>query len=323
MIFDIHVHTIGEHPGNFLSPQLLQSVAFRLFAFRFGLGFSSQYASANFGRIERRTKDYLDASTVSGAVVLALDAPYQLDGTKDLHAMRFVVANDYVADLAETSSKIHFGASVHPYRRDAIQELERLIKRGACLIKWLPSAQNIQPQNPRCFEFYEALAHYNLPLLCHTGREHILNLFPDDLNRPLNLIPALKRGVTVIAAHCGARLFANDISHFAEWCDMARRYESFYGDLSAFITFNRLGPLKTILTEKLLTDKVVFGSDFPALHFPLQYITTIGTAAAFTLQFVKNPFEQAVRTLQLVGVPESVFARGQTLTKRLPMAPVA
>jgi len=37
--------------------------------------------------------------------------------------------------------------SVHPYRKDVVEELERCYKRGARLIKWLPNSQGINPSN--------------------------------------------------------------------------------------------------------------------------------------------------------------------------------
>ena len=65
-----------------------------------------------------------------------------------------------------------------------LAELERLIESGACLVKWLPSAQNIQPDHPRCFPFYDLLAKHKVPLLSHTGGEHTLKAFPDSLSDP-------------------------------------------------------------------------------------------------------------------------------------------
>ena len=137
-----------------------------------------------------------------------------------------VADNDFVAGLAATSGKILFGASVHPYRHDALAELERLIESGACLVKWLPSAQNIQPDHPRCFPFYDLLAKHKVPLLSHTGGEHTLKAFPDSLSDPRRLVPALDRGVTVIAAHCGTSLFLHEKSYFRVWQEMALRHEN-------------------------------------------------------------------------------------------------
>ena len=315
MIYDIHVHTFGEHPDNFLSPALFGTFSFRLFCSRFGLPWMIKENKGFSHGVEKKTIDWLTRSSVNYAVVLALDAPYLTNGERDEKNVRVIVSNDYVAALSDSNEKVLFGASIHPYRRDAISELERFIKRGACLVKWLPGAQNIKPDNPQCFEFYDALAYYGLPLLCHTGSEHVLRNYPDSFNDPRLLVPALDRGVTVIAAHCGTRIFFNEPCFFSAWCELAKKYEKLYGDLGAFITFGRLGSLRQILKDRDLTNKLVFGSDFPALHFPLQYITRIGVSAAFGLQLKKNPFDQAIMTFRSAGVPDAVFSRGGDLIR--------
>jgi len=121
----------------------------------------------------------------------------------------------------------------------ALEELRRVAARGACLVKWLPSAQNIRPDDPRCFPFYEALAALGMPLLSHTGCEHTLAAYPDAFNAPLRLVPALERGVTVIAAHCGTRLFLHERSWFGQWRELALRHPNLYGDLAAFLVSER------------------------------------------------------------------------------------
>ena len=154
-------------------------------------------------------------------------------------------------------------------------ELERLIEKGACLVKWLPSAQNIQPDHPRCFPFYELLARHKVPLLSHTGGEHTLKAFPDSLSDPRRLVPALDRGVTVIAAHCGTSLFLHEKSYFRAWEEMALRHENFYGDISAFGVITRIWRLGTLLRSPQLAAKCVFGSDFPVPPWPLSCLGKI------------------------------------------------
>jgi uncharacterized protein len=58
-----------------------------------------------------------------------------------------------------------FGASIHPYRKDAVAELERCVGLGAVLLKWLPVVPDFNPADQRCFPFYEALAHHRLRVL--------------------------------------------------------------------------------------------------------------------------------------------------------------
>jgi predicted TIM-barrel fold metal-dependent hydrolase len=316
MICDIHVHVAGigsQGNGNFLASAFRRSLAFRLFVRRLGLPPGVAGAPDFDQQIARLIVDKLDASKVDRAVLLAFDAAYHDDGTRDEERTLIVTDNDFVADLAACHQKVLFGASVHPCRPNAIAELERLIGRGACLVKWLPGAQNIQPDDPRCFPFYDMLAQHRVPLLCHTGSEHTLKAFPDKLNDPRRLAPALERGVTVIAAHCGARLFLHEKSYFRAWQEMALRHERFYGDISAFGVITRIWLLRSLLRSPRLAAKLVFGSDFPVAPMPLSCVGQVSLRRALELRRIPNPFDQAVEMMKSAGVPDEVFARSGKL----------
>jgi predicted TIM-barrel fold metal-dependent hydrolase len=230
-----------------------------------------------------------------------------------------VTDNDFVAGLAAAGGKCLFGASVHPYRRDALVELERLIELGACLVKWLPSAQNIQPDHSRCFLFYDLLARHKVPLLSHTGGEHTLKTFPNSLSDPRRLVPALERGVTVIAAHCGTSLFLHEKSYFRAWQEMALRHENFYGDISAFGVITRIWRLGALLRSPQLAAKCVFGSDFPVPPWPLSCLGKISVKKALEIRRTRNYFNQSVALMKAAGVTDEIFARGGRLL-RLPDA---
>ena len=194
MICDLHIHVAGVGSGgsrNHLSSAFRRGRAFRIFARRLGLPPNAALLPDCDERIARQTVDWLDASVVNRGVLLAFDAAYQGNGSPDVQNTLMMTDNDFVADLAATHEKVLFGASIHPYRRDAVAELERLVERGACLVKWLPGAQNIRLNDARCLRFYDALAQHRIPLLCHTGQEHTLKAFPNSLNDPRKLAPAL------------------------------------------------------------------------------------------------------------------------------------
>src|SRR2546430_41214 len=78
------------------------------------------------------------------------------------------------------------------------------------LLMRLPIVQTCAPADGRCLPFYEALAHHRIPLLCHTGGEVSLPNLNKEYADPALLVPALRRGVTVIAAHCGTRAKLTD-----------------------------------------------------------------------------------------------------------------
>lgn len=259
--------------------------------------------------------DWLNDSCLDYAVVLALDGAYRENGTADEKKTVLKIDNDYIADISLQSSKFLFGASVHPYRTDSIKEIERLIKQGACLVKWLPSAQNIQPDNPKCFSFYDVLAHYKIPLLSHTGIEHTLTGGNNAFNDPQRLVPALERGVTVIAAHCGARVFLYEKCYFSSWKKMALEYDNFYGDIGAFILPIRIGYLKTLLKNNQFLSKIIYGSDFPANPLTSSCLFTLGLKKTLRLRKIENPFEKTYQIMKQLGVPDSVFSRAQKLLR--------
>jgi predicted TIM-barrel fold metal-dependent hydrolase len=318
MIYDLHAHIAGVGSGgsgNYLSPAFQRRYAFRLMWRGFKLPIAAINSPDIDQQIAQRTVDWINDSEVDRAVLLAFDAAYHQDGSRDHERTALVTDNDFVADLAERHPKILFGASIHPYRRDASVELARLVGRGACLVKWLPGAQNIQPDHPCCLPFYEAMAHHGIPLLCHTGAEHALKLFPNTLNDPRRLVPALERGVTVIAAHCATRAFLHDRSYFRTWEEMALRYDRFYGDISAFGMVTRIWSLRHMLKSPAVTSKLLFGSDFPIPQMPLSCIGTLNFQKILEIRRTENPFDQAVMMMRAAGAPNDVFTRAEHLLR--------
>lgn len=317
MIFDIHAHLSGPSGigGNYLCPPSRQSRLLRLFLNR-----SRLYVRENDGNTESLVSRWVRESQIDRVILLALDGACREDGSLDLEHTRIITGNDYVADFVAGNSRLLFGASIHPYRKDAIEELDRVVECGACLIKWIPSAQNIAPDDSRCCAFYERMRYHNIPLLTHTGVEHTLPMFDNRLNDPERLIPALRQGVTVIAAHCGTRLYLHERCLFGQWANLAKEYPNFYGDLSTFGLPLHGGPLRRILRDSDLRSKVLFGSDFPALTLPLWYIGRIGLRRAMVLTRIENPFDKAFQTLKDLDVPEQVFSRAERLL-RLPPVP--
>src|SRR5262245_21691963 len=137
MKVDCHVHICADTPEHgFLSRSLRRTIGFRFMRWRLGLlsqdGEPAERAlEAKLVETVRQTRE-LDA-----VVLLAFDAVYDRDGNRSKRT-QFHVTNDYVASLCERYPQLLFGASVHPYRKDAVAELERCVARGAVLLKWLP-----------------------------------------------------------------------------------------------------------------------------------------------------------------------------------------
>lgn len=320
MIYDIHAHIIGlesGHDGNYICPPRRMNVTLRLVLGRVLRKLPRDGRASPDERLRRFIYNWVGECRADRIVMLAMDGVYNRDGTPDLDNTQMIVSNNFTAKFAAGHPKLLWGASIHPYRKDAIAELDRVVEMGACLVKWLPSAQNIPPDDPRLGDFYDRLVHHRMPLLSHTGPEHTLAKFSDDLNLPRRLEAAVRRGVTVIAAHCGARMFLYERSRFSEWAEMARKFPNMYGDVSAFCLPLHGGPLRRILRDPKLLEKIVYGSDAPIPAWSFWYAPTIGLRKAFELNTITNPLEKCREMMKAMGLPGEVFSRGEKLL-RLP-----
>ena len=269
MIVDCHVHAAALLPGEGLvSAHARRALAFRWIQRQLGV-----QAEADDAAIQRTLEQALlravdGTPEIDAAVVLAFDAVYTREGAPDPARTHLFVANSYVAKLVTGRPGLKFGASVHPYRRDAVAELERSVQAGAVLCKWLPITQAIDPADPICFPFYEALAHHCVPLLSHTGWEHVLPRLDPTVAAPARLTAALERGVTVIAAHCGTGRVPGEGSYLGQFMRMARDHERLFGDTAAMNLPNRWGSYDALLGDDVVRAKLVHGSDWPVPAYP-------------------------------------------------------
>lgn len=316
MIVDCHVHILATTPGHGkLSTYLRRRPNVLLTRLLLGVPLRGTDE-----RIERSFEDCLvrainEAPELDAAVGLAFDAVYTEDGRFDEANTHLYVTNEYAAELALRYPKLLFGASVHPYRPDALAELERCVAAGAVLVKWLPLVQGMNPADDRCIPFYEALAHYRLPLLSHTGGELSLPQHFPQYASPELLLPALRRGVTVIAAHCGTKSNPFGTDYLPTFARMAKEHEHLYGDTAALNSPNRSYALPVLLKDEAVRRKVVHGSDWP---IPSLATFRAGAVTALRLLLTEhNWVRRDVLVKRAVGFDDAYFHRAGTLI-RLP-----
>src|SRR5437762_11973599 len=127
MILDCHVHIAACTAGcGLMSQRLLKSVPFQFMQWKFGLkGASPETQVALEQHLVRLVEQTQGLDAVA---LLAFDAVHDRDGVVDWFNTHLHVTNDYVIHLAAKHSKLLFAASVHPYRKDAIDELERCVR---------------------------------------------------------------------------------------------------------------------------------------------------------------------------------------------------
>jgi predicted TIM-barrel fold metal-dependent hydrolase len=267
MNIDCHVHICAFTEGRgYMSDKLMYSLPFRFMRWRLDL--PPTPTRENEDSLAALLTRLLDQSDLDAAVVLAFDAVHHAGGAIDMENTHLYVTNDYVFELAAQNPKMLIGASVHPYRPDAINEIERCVKAGAVLMKWLPIVQNFNPADKRCLPFYEALAHHGLPLLCHTGGEKSLPNLDTSVADPALLKPALDMGVKVIMAHCGTRSAPGETDYVPTFMRLAKDYEHCYGDTAALSLPTRWYAYPQILGDRAVARKIIHGSDWPIIPLP-------------------------------------------------------
>jgi len=312
MIIDCHVHISACTPGHgSMSAHLLNSIPFRFMQWR--LGISGADAATERALRDKFFQTLDQTPEIDAVALLAFDAVYDREGRFDQARTHLYVTNDYAMELAAQHRKALFAASVHPYRKDAIAELERCVHGGAVLMKWLPIVQDFDPADPACIPFYEALSHYGLPLLSHTGTEHALPNLNKRVADPMLLKPALDRGVKVIMAHCGSRLMPWETDYTPTFMRMAREYEHCYGDTAALNVPSRWYALDAVMKDKLVRDKLVHGSDWPILPVPPPI--KIGWVEAFHLMGESNWLRRDALIKRRMDFHDAYWHRASKLLK--------
>ena len=209
--------------------------------------------------------------------ILAFDQHYKPDGTVDLKKTNMYVPNDYVVELARQYRDIFLPViSLHPYRRDAVAELEKWAKAGVRYIKWLPNAMGMDPADKATEPFYRKMKEHNMILLSHGGEEQAVEAEEDQaLGNPLRLRKPLEMGIRVIIAHAaslgscadldkGSGSKADCFDLFLRLMEEAKYRGLVFGEVSAMLQFNRMpGPFSALLKRQDLHSRLVNGSDYP------------------------------------------------------------
>lgn len=311
---DIHIHLAGndKESGCWFNPKRLKS---------FGFGMMLKSLKINPGKdslteeLAARLEGYITTSqSLKYAVVLAYDWAREKDGTPLYALSDFYTSNNYVMDFAEKNENVRAGISIHPYRKDAIEELNRCYERGAVLVKWLPVSQNFSPADDSCDEFYKEMKRLDMPLLCHTGSEGATININKEWNNPRVLEKPLSHGLTVIAAHSAMRSAPHDKDYADNWISMLKDYPDLYGDIAAVFGFRARKFLK-IIDKPEVTSRLIHGSDWPVPNSPWWFLGRIKLNEIRRLAKIENPLERDIQTKIALGLDREIFTRAEKILK--------
>jgi mannonate dehydratase len=207
-------------------------------------------------------------------MLFAFDWVHNSQGVAEKEHSIFHIPDTYAARIAQRYPQyFEWVASVHPYRKDAIDALESAKANGARAVKWLPSGMGIDPSSPKCDRFYQKLHDLNLPIISHTGRESAVQGGDQSFGNPLHMRRALDAGVRVVMAHCASDGDDEDLDNhkksvksfvlFSRLMDTPDYNKLVFGEISATTLFNHAWVIKPLLTHQDWHSRLINGSDYP------------------------------------------------------------
>lgn len=314
-IVDMHCHVAGIGAGGsgcFISPALQRNWRFKIYLRSFGVSQREVLEQGDVLIAKRVSELLAQSQLVSHAVILAMDGVVGADGRLDKGLTEFYVPNDFVAKVCRQFPNLLFGASVNPYRSDALARLEQAKANGAVLLKWLPPIMQIHPDDPKLVPFYEKLAELDLPLLSHTGGERSFSKANEELGDPEKLRLPLSVGVKVIAAHIASSAKYHGERGPDRLARLMRKFPNLYSDISALTNVNKLGVMREALTRPEFSGRLLYGTDFPLINTALEspwYWFRLPFRQKWEIWHTENPWDRDVLLKRALGVTRETFER--------------
>lgn len=308
---DVHVHVLGVGTGStgcWMHDEMKSSIQAR--AGLWNLRLSIDQPDLDQAYVEYLRTRIRRAGFLKQVVLLAQDYTHTERGERDEARTPFYTPNDFVAGLARAHPEFLFGASVHPYRPDALDELDRAAEMGAVLLKWIPNVQAIRMDDPRCRAFYRRMAQHKIALLPHVGDEQAMFVAGQEYGDPRTLTAALEEGVTVIAAHIASMGERDGRSNFDALCEMFPKWPNLYADTSAMTLFTRWRTLLRVAERTDLHARLVHGSDFPLPPASTLFFGRMPLGRWWNTWKRENIFRRDFEIKQALGLPPEIYTRG-------------
>jgi predicted TIM-barrel fold metal-dependent hydrolase len=241
------------------------------------------------------------------------------NGELDEAGTEVYIPNEFVAAEVRQYSNLLFGASINPYRRDALQRLEQAADNGAVLLKWLPSIQHIDPADRRHVPFYLRLKELGLPLLSHTGSERSFTRARNELADPERLRLPLSLGVTVIAAHGAGNGRNKGEANHHRFLRLIREYPNLYADISALTQINRPGQLRRLLRCREMHGRLLYGTDMPLVNMcivsPFAFPFRLSPRRMLAISRIADPWDRDLALKEALGFRSDMLVDAKRIVR--------
>ena len=312
-VWDSHAHLIGTGDSGsdvYVNPKMQSPLhpgeyARRLFFLNAGCVHEAS-GSVDRAYVERMRNLVDGLRPGTKLLLLAFERSYSEDAKPDLERTAFWVPDAYARDMAKAHPRyFEWAASIHPYRADCVEALERAKAEGARAVKWIPSIMGMDPASQRCDRFFAAAARLNVPVISHAGLERAVLGGNQEYGNPLRLRRALDAGVRIIVAHCASMGQDIDLDKgpngplvdsfdlFSRLMELAQYERHLFGDISAMTQVNRAAPsLAKVVEREHWHARLLNGSDYPLPGvmpiFSVDYLVSLGLVQASAAPVLKE-----------------------------------
>lgn len=317
---DIHMHLAGvgcNCSGCQIFPSFAHRYTYHLLRFVQGIT-KEQMENSIDSDWSKKISNLISDSELDYGVVLGFDAAFHKNGKIDEKHSQMSIPLNWVFDVCHKYDNLLPGPSIHPYAADALDRLGESIERGAVLIKWLPSAQLINPSEKSLVLFYQKLADAKLPLLVHCSGERTFNSWNEDYNHVSHLVAPLEQGVKVICAHSAARVLGfNQEDMFTDLKKLLKHYSNLWVDNSGMCNPSRFHHLPGLAEDKEIADRTLYGSDWPVPSNAFYYLKNLGLKKVWQLEKMKNWVARDVEIKRQLGYSDETLVRSSNVLANL------
>lgn len=317
---DIHIHLAGSGccgSGCYLSPHLRRRYTIRLLQLVHNI--SSRQIEHELDLLWKdRIVKLVEQSEVDYGVVLGFDGAATPDGSLDSKNTQMVIPPSWVFALCKENSSLLPGPSINPHLANAMDKLEECIDGKAVLIKWLPSAQLIDPMDKKLSFFYRRLAESEIPLLIHCGGEKTFISLDARLSEVKNLRGPLEHGVKVICAHSATKPhLSKEQDQFPLLLELIDQYPNLWMDNSGLCNPSRFHHLPALANDPVVNARTLYGSDYPVPINSFYYLLQMGFSKMREIESLENDISRDIAIKRFFGYNENTLTRANHVLANL------
>lgn len=320
-LIDMHAHIACQAPQNdcYINEKFRKHWKYKVYLKAFGVTKKDLEEKGDQVIAQELSMQINQSKFVKKAIVLALDGYYNNDGTLNKDKTQLLVSNKFVLQQTKTFHNLLYAASIHPFRKDAIEELIKAKQDGAQFIKWIPCVMNIDPdsEDSRLTQFYKKMIELDLMLLSHTGDEHTFLFSDNKLCDPNKLTKPLDLGVKVIASHLATLGKSNKETNLNRIKTLLNKYPDLKFDISSLDNLNKWNHSRHALQY---SGRFYYGTDYPLIRasllgIPLNssnyYIFKLSSEWIKFINSLDNVFDKDVALKLALGVSMNDLKKSQ------------